>query len=390
MKILILFAVCVLCSCSKDSNDFAVEEQYDSELSADEALLKSQLSKAASVLSRLTSISEVDEELKSIGNTFEVADSSFSLKEILTQEPVLKSTEDKFANLRACFYKNRDLKSVSPIDSLLSSIIDYDYVMWMPYPLEWYPDDRQFLTIVSHPLDNEVEGIGYRWINGKLEEVLVNDDYNEEYPVLIVTPKYLAGDDLNLNLSSSLKSSVGDEILQVRIGEFRTRSKFGTGFFKKNVTFEIHRGQGEVNADGKTITTSWPTKIGFNVSKKHIKAAKKGWTKYKNGGWVSVNVLWDYNWKKGKTEQGLVLVCTSGSDKKETVTVSVSANEKGDISATIKEETKLEVKGKVVGNATIDRDGFLKMNKSHYEMRGAWAVHSVHGDVKFTMPHSLN
>lgn len=164
----------------------------------------------------------------------------------------------------------------------------------------------------------------------------------------------------------------------------------GTGFFKKNVTFEIHRGQGEVNADGKTITTSWPTKIGFNVSKKHIKAAKKGWTKYKNGGWVSVNVLWDYNWKKGKTEQGLVLVCTSGSDKKETVTVSVSANEKGDISATIKEETKLEVKGKVVGNATIDRDGFLKMNKSHYEMRGAWAVHSVHGDVKFTMPHSLN
>lgn len=241
---LLILLVFVLCSCSKDPNDFAVEEQYDSELSADESLLKSQLSKAASVLSRLTSVSEVEEELKSIGSTFEIADSSFSLKDILTQEPILKSTEDRFANLRACFYKNRDLKSASPIDSLLSSIIDYDYVMWMPYPLEWYPDDRQFLTIVSHPLDNEVEGIGYRWINGKLEEVLVNDDYNEEYPVLIVTPKYLAGDDLNLNLSSSLKSSMGDEVLQVRIGEFRTKSKFGTGFFKKNVAFEIHRGKG--------------------------------------------------------------------------------------------------------------------------------------------------
>ncbi|NLX71779.1 MAG: hypothetical protein GXY94_00540 [Bacteroidales bacterium] len=389
--LLILFGMFILGGgCSEDTSGFSIEEVDVAELSADESVLKFQLAKTASVLSGLTAITEVEDELKSLGISFDVADSLFSLKDILTQEPVLKSSGDSFSNLRNSFFTRINLKSSNTIDTLLASILDYDYVMWMPYPLDWYPEDRQFLTIVSHPINNEEEGVGYRWINGVIEEVLVDEDYNDEYPVVIVAPKYLVNENLTSKTYNDLKSSTANDILQVRIGEFRSKSKFGTGYFKKNVTFELHRGQGELNSDGKTVTTSWPTKIGFNVSKKHIKSANKGWSQYKNGGWVSVNILWDYNWKKEKTEQGLVLVCTSGSDKKETVTLNVSTNEKGELSASIKAETKIEVKGKVVGYMTIDRDGFLKMNNKHYEMKGSWAVHSVHGDVKFTMPHSFN
>ena len=83
--LLILFGMFILGGgCSEDTSGFSIEEVDVAELSADESVLKFQLAKTAYILSGLTAITEVEDELKSLGISFDVADSLFSLKDILT------------------------------------------------------------------------------------------------------------------------------------------------------------------------------------------------------------------------------------------------------------------------------------------------------------------
>jgi len=386
-KMFLLALIAIIIACDNEIPESNIQEKNLTELNNDLCKLKENLSQTAKVLISLTNDECVDTELKSLGATYDIADSLFSLKEILF-EPSLKNSKFQFSNLKKAFLEQKKLKSSVQIEDLLTSINLHNYVMWMPYPLEWYSEDKQFLTIVSHPLDNLEENIGYRLNDGVIEEVLVNEEYNDEFPVLIIAPNDIINE-VHVEENLSLLKSTNNNVLQVRIGEFISKSKFGTNYFDKNVSFEILRGQGELSNSGKTATSSWPTSIGFKVSKKHIKSASKGWTKYKNGGWVSVNVLWDYNWTIQKTEQALVLVCTSATSSKQSISTSVSVNEKGDLKTAVNVDTEIEVTGKVVGYMTIDRDGFLKMSKNHYDMKNGWAVHSVHADVKFTMPYVL-
>ncbi|ASB48534.1 hypothetical protein [Alkalitalea saponilacus] len=392
-NLLILLGVFIFVGCSKESGDPILELESEGVLTEKEFLLKDNLAKTAKMLVRFSTCSEVEDELKSTGLSYEIADESFYLKEILSNESYLKSGGNSFKNLRNAFLNGSDLKSSSQneINGVIASIFDYDYVMYMPYPLEWYPEDRQFLTIVSHPIDNEIEGIGYRLVDGVLEVVLVNDEYNDEYPVLIIAPRYLVGeyDELDDYFPANLKSKSDDPVYEVKLGYFRSRSKFGTNYFKKRVEFEIRRGQGELNKDGKDITTSWPTRIGFTVRKKDVKAASNGWTKYRNGGWRKIDQVWDNDWRESRTDQGFVLVCTSGSSSKTTIDVKVSVNEDGEAKSEITANTKIEVKGRFVGSASWGRNGFFKTNQNSSEIYDGFAVRSVHSDVKFTMPHRI-
>ncbi|MCF6243346.1 MAG: hypothetical protein L3J74_18665 [Bacteroidales bacterium] len=198
-KILISFIIVslVVAGCQKEEINPINEEQ--AQLTPEQLDLKYKMDQAAQVLVQFSNDKEVLAEVQKMVDLKMYGDDYIKFKDLFQPESnsQLKSFgETKFAKR----FREKAASSLKSSDSfdLEQFLIDNDLVLYVPYPVEDYPADKQVPTITFDPLDNDTVNIGYRLSLEKSTNLVqnvpkVNEDYSKSYPVYIIAP----GDNLD-------------------------------------------------------------------------------------------------------------------------------------------------------------------------------------------------
>ena len=286
-------------------------------------------------------------------------------------------------------------------NNLADYLIEQGCELYLPYPLDWYPADAP-ITVAGHPIDNVVEGPGHVWdaAAGTLRTVLVNDEYADNLPVVIVMqPQHSAPvvredfDDIGGggggggggSVTPSIPSPVADsdglfpedkegKSYEVTINEVRYKHK--TNLFEGD--FEIRIGRGRVGqvVECKEIV----------VPKAYVKAAYKNKTEYSNG-WYSLDVprVWDCEWKKEYDEQAFFAYEYDPENRVKEFKLSLKVKDYVTVEAEIKTTSSLETfpyEGDLIGYEIWTRKWFI--SKPTTSTRNGWPVRGV-GDLLFTI-----
>jgi len=158
--LLSLITISLFCaSCQKDYIETKTETQNT--LSLEQKILKSNLDKAALLLSRVVISKDVKKELQAVFNS--KADyHSISFKDIIT-------SDNKSVNAKLPEFSNKVIEvfmSSKENGDLINYLSQNGCRIYIPYPLDWYSDDKP-ISVGGHPIDNSIEGPGYSGIDSK-------------------------------------------------------------------------------------------------------------------------------------------------------------------------------------------------------------------------------
>lgn len=212
----------------------------------------------------------------------------------------------KFSNLKnKIINKFAASKTSDESNDLLEYLIANNCYLYVPYSLDWYPDDKQHFTVAPHPIDNTDQGIGYRSLTGieksiQNEQVIVDETYAEDYPVAIIMPSKpvdggTGGD--NNGGDDEGGSSTDDPIYEVKIYEFWCKNYCG-GIFEGDIEINIVRGY-PINSTAGT----WATRFQFDYPKDLVRAAKNG----QESAWKVINTVWNPNWEEEKDQEVIAI-----------------------------------------------------------------------------------
>ncbi len=372
----LLFSSLLFSSCEKE-NPASFEINNDAILTHEDAILKKKLHEASLIMVELINKPEIYKEICQLAS--EKHDfNEVSFKSLASSDEV-KSNEGSFvfSSLKQSLQeKIANEKSSDPIEDLMQYLIDNDCYLYSPYPLEWYPEDKQEFTIAAHPIDNDEEGIGY--FNG--EEVIVNEEYAIENPVLLILPGYTAafapGGGGTGPAPGGGGTGVGaDPIYEVKVHKVWCDTK--PGLFEGDVEMNFFRGTPHSATSG-----SWQNQIQYKHERKYIKKAEKDPDSPE--AWKTVNVLFDSDWYPQKEQQ--VIVCFDYDWTSRVKKIKGSVKWK-DINVSVEFELdEQEYKGFLFGKLEWDRDYFYNTQNNpspNDEMLDGLVVRSL-GSVKFT------
>ncbi len=299
-KILVLAIVLMsigFIGCKKQIGDPETQDNDDHFMENTEQIdfvKKENLQKTANIiLTIFTNDSKLAKNLLSLISKNKIHEDQLRFSEIFNNKEK-NNTLNSFKNK---FLEELKLKK-GDRDSGLSQYLvkDKDY-LYVPFPLDDYSENSNTITIVANPIDNTIQNKGIRININRAKprpvEVIVNNEYAEKYPVIIIMP-----DDKISNSNSSNVSM--PTVNEVKIGFIYCKDYCGGIFegplqlhFLRSYTSEIFDGtrwyaKGDIKDLGKVT-----------LARKYVRYARKGWDK----GWVKVNLLWDSNWSSDKVQQ---------------------------------------------------------------------------------------
>ncbi|KAF5072310.1 hypothetical protein DSECCO2_203360 [anaerobic digester metagenome] len=393
----LLFGVLFFMSCTK-------EEQLNDELSdsfglsQEDIVLKSKLNDAAIIVSNIITDPLVYKELLELTSNKD-GDNQISFKQIFTEDA--SKGAGLFLSFKKSFLSETNKKgSIADLENLTSYLIDNDCYLYCPYPEEFYPEGIKTLTVAAHPIDNEFEGVGYVLNGSKSERVLVNEDYADRHPVLLIMPKdeLIIEDDPGAGgtgYEPPVPTNPNVKIHEVKVGKFWCAYDC-RGLFEGDWEINICRiSPGTYNPLTDQLDAPTKVHIPFKYPKKYAKAARKGWNKYCNGGWYNVNTVWESDWSVDKVQQAIYIyeydpkgkasmsAIVKRAIKAKLDTVGEVSNER-----TLSGTVEFEFKGTSLGVAEWNRDWFYITNRNTTlgdPMKDGVVIRKTNPQVKFTM-----
>jgi len=382
-KLVFILAVCLFAAaCEKDDNLPADQTPVSKrQLSGPEAILKANLDQTAKIVADIIQDDAVLTELTLLsGENREFF--SLSFRDLLDES---KSVSSSFSNLR-----NRFLAECSSgakgydLGNLADYLTKNDCYLYCPYPSNFYPRGTTSYTVAAHPIDNDIENKGYRYEGKKKIEVVVNEKYADKYMVLLIMPK---DEDKEDGLEAVVaEPSKADPVYEVRIGKVRCADYCG-GLFEGTLELKITRGYPEYNLTTQEIKASFSTIIPIDYPRDYAKAAINGWTVHSEGGWYTVNLIWDSNWRTSKTQQ---CILAYEYDKTNETSISATVGYKpDDFNTSVTATAKTTYRGDFLGLVEWDRDWFYATNTNpgpYDEVKNGWVVRKTCPVLKLTTP----
>ncbi|MGB8489923.1 MAG: hypothetical protein WCE64_02595 [Bacteroidales bacterium] len=383
-NLLYAIAVCMLVAgCEKPGPEQINNETITKRiLSEPETTMKNNLDQAAQLLAEVVQDQSVMDELEALSNE-DRKFFSLSFADLLDDT---KSTAGQFMNLRQKFIdKCGSAESKGDGSDLAGFLSKNDCYIYCPYPADFYPGRPTSFTLASHPIDNDIENTGYSFEGGRMHKVTVNEKYADKYQVLLVMPRDEDNDDPAGLAGKEVQASKGD-INEVRTGKVRCAAFCG-GLFEGTLELRIVRGFPEINAITGDIKGSFSTVIPVNYPRDYAKAAINNWTVHSEGGWYSVNSIWDSNWKTSKTQQCILVY---EYDKVNETSVSATVGYKKDeLTTGLTVTAKTTYSGDFLGLSEWDRDWFFATNRNpgiYDEVKDGWVVRKTCPYFKLNTP----
>jgi hypothetical protein len=352
-------------------------------LTGSEIILKQNLDQAAkivadviqdeAVMTELTLLSEENREFYSL-----------AFKDLLDES---KSVSGSFKNLREGFLNGcASSESKGGWGELASYLAKNDCYIYCPYPTSFYPKGTNSFTVAAHPIDNDVENIGYRFEGKKMKEVKVNEEYADKYMVILIMPKDEDNNDLKGMVIEDNPGAKGDPVYEVKVGKVRCADYCG-GLFEGELELRLSRGYPEYNMTTGAVTGKFTTVIPINYPRSYAKAAINNYTVHSEAGWYTVSIPWDTNWRIDKVQQ-CILAYEYDTVKESTESASVGYK-KDDISPTITVSMKATYSGDFLGLSEWDRDWFYVTNTNPGygdDVKDGWTVRNTCKEFKLTTP----
>ncbi len=387
-KIVCVMAVClVLASCEKyDSGPITQDLTGRRALTDSETLLKINLDQAAQILADVIQDDAVLNELVALSRE----DREFynlPFKDLMDES---KSVSGSFRNLRTGFANGcTSSESKGNTSDLINFLAKNDCYIYCPYPSSFYPKGTKSFTVAAHPIDNDVENIGFRFEGRKMVQVRVNEEYADKNMVLLVMPKDEDREEMWKDYTDSQSDSKGDPVYVVKIGKVWCADYCG-GLFEGELELKVARGYPEYNLSTGAVNGKMSTVIPVDYPRSYAKAAINGWTVHSNGGWYSEYTNWDTNWRPEKIQQ-CILVYEYDTVKESSISTSVGYK-KDNLSPTLTATFKMTYSGDFLGLSEWDRDWFMRTN-SHPEpgddVKDSWTVRKTCSKLKMTTPLSI-
>ena len=230
-------AICLfVASCEKyDSGPINQDLVSKRLLSDSEILLKSNLDQAAKIMADIIQDDAVLSELTLLSDesrTFY----SLPFADLLNET---KNAAGSFKNLRERFMSECSSNdSKGGWNDLANFLAKNDCYIYCPYPSSFYPKGTNSFTVAAHPIDNDIENIGYRFEGKKMKEVKVNEEYADKNQVILIMPKDEDNDDLKGLAISEPAGSKGDPVYEVKVGKVRC-ADFCGGIFEGELELRV-------------------------------------------------------------------------------------------------------------------------------------------------------
>lgn len=348
-NLILLFVVLtfILGACEKkEANDFGTKKNFVTE---EQKLLLAKMDEAAQVIAIFTSDEQVNNEISMFIKKKMYKDDFIFFKDLFEPDAnsVLKSSnmsETVFSKLFRKASEGMSLKS-GTVNDLEDFLIENNLALYVPYPLEDYPADKQIPTISFHPLLNDSLNYGYKQLVGNVTkssninaveyELIegVGEEYAQENPVYAIIPREPEEPQFQSPTSSSGSSTVH----QIKVG-WVYLTKHYDSFFSGGSEIRISVGGVSIGADGH-VTGVVRQQIPLDMERSYINNAQKGYWK----GWKQFNIVLETNWEVVDTE--LAVVVWEKDDKKESK-----------ISMIAKRIAQMDLKDPVTGS--IYKEGF--------------------------------
>ena len=353
-------------------------------LSESETILKNNLAEAAKIMADVIRDEEVNGELTMLS---EESRTFYSLpfRDLFDES---KGVSNSFKNLREKFLNGcSSSESKGSWGDLASYLAKNDCYIYCPYPSSFYPKGTNSYTVAAHPIDNDIENVGFRFEGRKMTEVKVDEDYADKHQVILIMPKDEDNDDIKgLVITEPPAGSKGDPVYEVRVGKVRCADYCG-GLFEGELELKMSRGYPEMNLTTGLITSKFTTLIPVSYPRSYAKAAINDWTIHSEAGWYTVNIPWDTNWRNEKAQQ-CILAYEYDTVKESTASASVGYK-KDETSLTSTLSIKATYAGDFLGLIEWDRDWFLSTNKNpgpYDDVKDGWTVRKTCPEFKLTTP----
>jgi hypothetical protein len=204
--------------------------------------------------------------------------------------------------------------------------------------------------------------------------------------VILIMPKDEDNDDIKGLNTTDTPGSKGDPVYEVRIGKVRCADYCG-GLFEGELELRLSRGYPDYNITTGVATGKFTTVIPVKYPRSYAKSAINDWTVHSEGGWYTVNIPWDTNWRTEKIQQ-CMLVYEYDTVKESTESASVGYK-KDDISPTLTVSLKATYAGDFLGIVEWDRDWFYRTNTSpglDDGVKDGWTIRKTCNEFKLTTP----
>lgn len=342
-------------------------------------------------------------ELTSVIGTISNSRNAVTFSELLqtdeTQLKSLQSTPHLRYIVQQAFSSKSQLKSEQAhIDTLIAFLTREDVLLYCPYPMDFYPADKQYPTITFHPITNTETNIGYRIEPQGVVECVVNEAYAEEYPVFIISPQSEITVMLENNENTNLLKATQATGHEAKLGYFSCSNYCG-GIFEGDLEMKILRVHGTVvSADATNPQIRGvigPYTISFDYARAKVRSNHKGWDHQ----WHNIQSIWDGNWTSDKIGQGIVIY---EYDKKKETSFTVgytlefsTKGTKNGVEITSKQvmsqslTQKIESDNDLLYSNEIPRGWYISKNKvdQGYRLKDGYAVYNF-SEVKMSIPYS--
>jgi hypothetical protein len=378
-------AICLIAAgCEKyESGQINKDQVGKRVLTGSEEILKNNLDQAARIIADVIQDDAVVNELTILSDenrTFY----SLSFKDLLDES---KGPGGSFRNLREKFIEGcASSETKGNWSDLANYLAGNDCYIYCPYPSDFYPKGTSSYTVAAHPVDNDIENVGYRFEGKKKLEVIVNEAYADKYQVLLIMPEDEDNDDVKGLADIASDPPKGDPVYEVRVGKIRC-ADFCGGLFEGTLELRATRGYPVLNPSTGELGGTFTTAIPIDYPRDYAKAAINNWTVHSNGGWFFVNIPWDTNWKTSKAQQ---IILAYEYDQVSESTVSGTVGYKSDVpNISLTASIKTTYRGDFLGIAEWDRDWFYATNTKpgpYDEVKDGWVVRKTCPVLKLTTP----
>lgn len=384
MKKRIVYLLCILAfvsSCSKDERPKLRESNSIEKrvLTPEETIMKSKLAMTAQMVRDV--IREEPRVIKEVSGLIKLKmynDDFIYFKDLFNPEEnsSIKGLNESQTLFEKTFDEILSRKSNPDVNfNIKEFLIANAITLYCPYPVEDYSEITQLPSCTSDPIDNEYENIGYQLEDdGSYTEVVVDEEYSEDYPVWIVIQE-----DSEIAVSTPIVTS-SNPVHQMRVGYVKCTKQYD-GIFGGGSEFKFCILGGAITLN---TAASFSALQSCNLTRYQIRKGK----------WVNFQYELDDDWyvsADGTTDEGARQFGLIEFDKnKKEYTLSFEPKVKIDkieVSAFKVELTLQSNEGWIKLDNYQSRDNFIKFNNTDmgYGLQDGYRVY-VAGDVYWTLP----
>jgi|GEM_PF-3581666 len=273
MKVLInislIFLLLLYFSCTNEDFERSINEQ----LSFDEQELLTKMKDASMVIAQFADRKDVQDELDQMIKMKMYNDDYVFFRDLFSPNvnEKLKSANIEQTAFKKAFdqaISNNGLKS-EKIDDLENYLVSNNLVLYIPYPVEMYPDNKRIPTVAYHPLLNDSLGEGFQFLSSakpnsdlNFKRVQVNDAYALKNLCFLIVPAEKLGFESDNLQFKSVSSPTAGQHYEIRVGKAACFKQYddifsgGSEIFFANVTGDLNLTNGQVTAVPKGFTKS--------------------------------------------------------------------------------------------------------------------------------------